>query len=168
MNVPELLGYEGADLALALDDQAQRHGLDPPGGEPSPHLVPQQRRHLVAHQAVQHPPRLLGVHQPQVDRPWPLKRFPDSGRRDLVEHHPVDRGPVLLAGLQLLGQMPADGLALPVGVGRQVDGAGDGDPRDGLDQEGRVATVEGTIGGVAAMDLNQGVISPGGVGYDIN
>ncbi len=25
-----------------------------------------------------------------------------------------------------------------------------------------------TIGGVAAFDLNEGVISPGGVGYDIN
>ena len=42
---------------------AQRHGLHAPGGEPAAHLVPEQRRDLVAHQAVQHAARLLRVHQ---------------------------------------------------------------------------------------------------------
>ena len=54
---------EGADLALALDDQPQRDRLHASRGKPAPHLVPQQRRDLVAHQPVQHAPRLLRIHQ---------------------------------------------------------------------------------------------------------
>ena len=54
---------EGADLALALHDHAQRHGLHAAGGETAAHFVPEQRRDLVAHQPVEHAARLLRVHQ---------------------------------------------------------------------------------------------------------
>ena len=60
---PILLRHECADFLLALDDQPQRDGLHPARREAAPHLVPEQRRNLVAHDAVEHSPRLLRIHQ---------------------------------------------------------------------------------------------------------
>ncbi len=59
---------------------------------------------------------------------------------------------------------------------RGVPGAGDRGPGDaadgGSDVEGGVVRVfagDGSAGGgVAAFDVKDGIISPGGVGYDIN
>ena len=87
-------GIEGADFRLAVHDQAQRHGLHASGGKPPADLVPQQRRNLVAHQAVQHAARLLRVHQVLVDFAGMLERGLDRLRRDFVEHHAED----ILAG----------------------------------------------------------------------
>ncbi len=84
---PIFHGDEGANFHLAVHDQAQGHGLHASGGEPAAHLVPQQRRYLVAHQAVQHAARLLRVHQILVDFAGMLERGLDCLRRDLVEHH---------------------------------------------------------------------------------
>src|SRR3989304_9206685 len=40
---PVLLRNEGADLALAVDDQPERDGLDPAGAQSPPGLPPPQR-----------------------------------------------------------------------------------------------------------------------------
>ena len=87
---PVFRRIERADLPLALHDQAQRHGLHAPGGKPAAHLVPQQRRNLVAHQAVQHAARLLRVHQVGIHLPRMLERGANRLGRDLVEHHAED------------------------------------------------------------------------------
>src|SRR6185437_3491637 len=50
---PVFLGLEGADLVLALGDEAERDGLDAPGREPGADRLPEDRAHLVAYQAVQ-------------------------------------------------------------------------------------------------------------------
>ena len=63
VNRPIFLGDERANLALALDDQPQRHGLHASGGKSAANLVPQQRRNFVAHQAIEHAARLLRIHQ---------------------------------------------------------------------------------------------------------
>ena len=60
---PVFLGDEGADFLFALDDQAQRHSLHPPGGKAAAHFVPEQRRNFVAHDAIEHAAGLLRVHQ---------------------------------------------------------------------------------------------------------
>jgi hypothetical protein len=114
---------EGLALGLALDDDPQRHGLDAAGGEPAPDLVPEQLRDLVADQAVDDAPGLLGADAVLRDLAGLLDRARDRGLRDLVELGAVEGGVRRLL-LQQLVQVPADRLALAVGVGREVDGVG--------------------------------------------
>ena len=119
---PVLLGHERADLALAVADEPQRHGLHAPGREPAAHLVPQERADLVAHEPVEDAARLLGVDLLRVDLARVLEGLLDGAFGDLVEDHAAH----LLLGLgrlagELLGEVPADGLALAVRVGGQED-----------------------------------------------
>jgi hypothetical protein len=58
---PVLLGLERQDLALALADDPHGDRLHAPGRQPAPHLVPEERRQLVAHEPVEHAARLLRV-----------------------------------------------------------------------------------------------------------
>src|SRR5262249_59020760 len=67
VNGPVFLLIERLDLALALHDQTQSHGLHASGRKSAPDFVPQERRNLVADNAVQHAPRLLRIHQVAVD-----------------------------------------------------------------------------------------------------
>ena len=64
---PVFLRDEGRDLLFAVADDAQRDGLDTPGGKPALDLIPQKGRDPVAHDAVEHTPCLLGIHQMHVD-----------------------------------------------------------------------------------------------------
>jgi len=67
-NGPVLLGLEGLDLPLAVYDQPQRHGLHPARGETAhPELLADERRQPIAHETIQHTPRLLSVHAGHVD-----------------------------------------------------------------------------------------------------
>ena len=116
---PVLLRHEGADLPLPLDDQAEGHGLHPPGGEPGLDALPEDRARLVAHQPVEDAAGLLRVHLPVVDPPGSAHRLLDRVLGDLVEQHPVGGR----LGIELVGHVPGDRLALAIGVGGQVDGA---------------------------------------------
>jgi hypothetical protein len=64
---PVLDRQERADLALALDDQAQRDRLHAAGGQPLLDRLPEHRAGLVADQAVQDATGLLGVDLLHVD-----------------------------------------------------------------------------------------------------
>ena len=85
-----------------------------PADRPRPDLLPQQGGDLIAHDAVQHPARLLGVHQIHIDGPGVGDGVVDHLLGDLVEGHPVG---LVVRDAQHLLQVPGDGLALPVGVG---------------------------------------------------
>ncbi len=111
--VPVAGRHEAHPLALALDHQSDRRALHAAGGEATVHLAPQHPRNRVAEQAVDDAAGLLGVDQAVVDVAPVGHGVVDGGRGDLVEDHPLDRHP----GLQLLQQVPGDGLALTVLVG---------------------------------------------------
>ena len=85
MNRPILLRNEGADQHFALDDQPQRNGLDAPGGKPAAHFVPKNWRNFVAHNAVEHPARLLRIHQVGIYLPGLIEGRADRFGRDFVE-----------------------------------------------------------------------------------
>ena len=116
-DIPPAGADEGHPLALALHDQACRHGLDAAGGEPARDLAPEDGRDLVAVQAVEDPPGLLRVDQAHVDLPRLLERALDRRAGDLVEDHPPDRH----LRLQHLDQVPGDGLALAILVRREQE-----------------------------------------------
>ena len=90
VNRPVFLGDERADFQLAFDDQAQRHSLHAPGGKSAADFVPQNRRNLVTHQAVEHAARLLRVHQILVHLGGMLEGRLDGLLRDFVEHHAIN------------------------------------------------------------------------------
>ena len=76
----------GADVAVG---EGQPLGLDTACGQTPPDLFPQQRGKLVAHDSVQNPPRLLGVHQIIVDIPGVADRLLDHLLGDFVKGHPL-------------------------------------------------------------------------------
>ena len=117
---PVLLGDEGADLVLPLAHQPGGHRLHPSGGQPPADLLPQQGGDLIAHDPVQHPARLLGVHQVLIDGPGVGDGVVDHLAGDLVEGHPAG---LVVGQVQQLLQVPGDGLPLPVRVGGQEDPA---------------------------------------------
>src|SRR5579884_2929651 len=115
LDVPVGGGDERHPLALALDDQPRGDRLHASRGEALHHLAPEHRRHLVAIEAVEDAPRLLGVDEPVVDAARLLERVLDRRPRDLVEHHAPHRH----LRLQHLDEMPGDSLALAVLVRRE-------------------------------------------------
>src|SRR5205085_7106136 len=69
---------EAADLLLAVDDQAQRHRLDPSRADPLLDLAPEEGAEPEAHEAVDDPARLLGVDAVHVDQARVLERLADG------------------------------------------------------------------------------------------
>src|SRR5579875_3063686 len=110
---PVLLRREGLDRPFALADDAHGHRLHAPRREPAPHLLPEERRELVAHEPVEDAARLLRVDQVLVDGTGVLERFQHRLLRDLVEEHAVHVAP---PSPEPLGDVPRDRLALAVGV----------------------------------------------------
>ena len=82
---PVFFLLERLDLALALDDQPQRHGLHASGGKPAADFVPKQRRDLVTHKAVEHAACLLRVDQVAIDVARMLEGFLHGLLGDFVE-----------------------------------------------------------------------------------
>ncbi len=117
LEVPVRRGAERDPLPLAVDDQPGRHGLDPAGGEAGHDLLPQHRGDLVAVEPVEDPPGLLGLDEVHVDVAGRLDGGLDRLLGDLVEDHPADRH----LGLELVEEVPGDGLALAVLVGGEEE-----------------------------------------------
>ena len=116
---PVLLGLEGADLIFPVHHHSGGDGLDASGGQTPAHLLPQQRGQLIAHDPVQNPSGLLGIHQVIVDVPGMLDGFSHHPLGDLIEGYPVR---LFVGQPQQFLQMPGDGFSLPVRVGCEVDG----------------------------------------------
>src|SRR5438034_236921 len=118
LDAPVLDGNELRDLLFPLDHQPHRDALDPSRRESTANLLPEDGRDLVPDQPIQDAPRLLRVVEVAVELQRLLDRFLDGFLGDLVEEDALrgDLGP-----LQLLVDVPGDGLALPVGVRREQD-----------------------------------------------
>ncbi len=114
---PVLLGHELADLLLTLADQPQGDGLHPPRREAGLDALPEERRRLVAHQAVEHAARLLRVHLALVDVERMRERLGHRVLGDLVEQDTAHFAPVA----ELARHVPRDRLALAVRVGGEED-----------------------------------------------
>ena len=119
-HVPIRGTHERHALTLTLDDQTGGDGLHAACGKARPHLAPQHRRQLVAVQAVQDTASLLRVDHGAVHIAGVIQRCLDRLRRDLVEHHALDRH----LRLERLHQMPCDGLPLAILIGCEIEGIG--------------------------------------------
>ena len=116
---------ERADLALALDDESQRHRLHTPRRQALLHRFPEHGARLVTDQPVEHTPRLLRFDLLLVDVARVVDGAADGVPRDLVEQHPSDWHVHAAAlGLDLQRDMRSDRLPLAIGVGRDENLAG--------------------------------------------
>ncbi len=102
---------------LALDDDAGGHRLHPAGRQTGHHLLPQNRRHLIAIQAVEDPPGLLGIDHAAVEIPRVVDRGLDGVGGDLVKHH----APYRHLGAEHLEQVPCNRLALAILIRCQIE-----------------------------------------------
>ena len=118
---PVLLRHKGAYLALTVHHHARGHALDAAGREAAADLFPQQRAQLIADDAVEYAPRLLRVHQVNVDVARGLYALCYDLLGDLVEG---DAAGLVVRELEKLLQVPRYSLALAVRVGCQIDHAG--------------------------------------------
>ena len=122
---PVLLRPEGLDLGLPLADQAQGDRLDPAGRAAARQLAPEHGRQGEAHQVVERAAREVGVDQLLVQDPGMAEGLLDGALGHLVEDDAADLHAAQgLAAVQLLGDVPGDGLALAVRVGRQIEPRG--------------------------------------------
>ena len=148
----ELGRPERADLAVAVDQDTERHRLHASGGERRREAPREQRRHRVADETVKETTCLLGVDQGVVDTARSVERRTHGVGRDLGEG---DAAEALLGTAEKLAQVPGDGLALTVEVGRQVDGtrcAGTAELRG----DGLLPGYDLVVGSPAARDVKAG------------
>ncbi len=86
---PILFRLECPDLVLPVHHQPGGHALNPSGGESAAHLFPKERRELIAHNPVQDPSCLLGIHQVIIDVPGMLDGIPDHILGNFIKSDPV-------------------------------------------------------------------------------
>ena len=116
---PVFLRHELPDFLFAFDDQPQRHRLHTPGRQTGLDALPEHRRCLVADQAIQHAPRLLGVDLALVDIERVGEGLTDGVFRDFVEQDAADLA--VAVAVQLRRHVPGDRLPFAIRVGGEQD-----------------------------------------------
>ena len=114
-------GGEDADTFVPVHKDLEGGRLDTAGRQPRHQALTEQRRQLIADDAIQETPRHLGTHERLVDRAGLLERGKHRRSRNLREGDPPKPRRV---AAQDVRQVPGNGLALAVEVGGQIDGAG--------------------------------------------
>ena len=89
---PVFFFLERLDFAFAVDDQAESDGLHASGGKAAADFVPEQRRDLIADQAIEHAARLLRVDQVAVNVARMFERGSYCLLRNFVEGDAADAG----------------------------------------------------------------------------
>ncbi len=118
-HAPVFLRAERLDLALPLDDQAQRDRLHAPRALGPGELPPQHRREGEAEQVVERAPRQIGVDQGLIELAGLGHRLGHGLLGDRVEGDAGDLLGQRLPLRQQIAHVPADRLALAIRVGRQ-------------------------------------------------
>src|SRR4029077_15866636 len=119
---PVFLLREYTDLLLALADHAQSRALHAAGRQAAANLLPQQRRQIEADEVVEGATRLLGIHQTERQAARLRHGALHLALRDFVENDAFDGLARKIAALfEQLTQVPGDGFAFAIGVGRQIE-----------------------------------------------
>ena len=114
---PIFLRHKCLDFLFTVADELHGHRLHASGRKPLLDLAPEKRAELVADNAVEHTPRLLGIHTVDIDR----MRLPHSRLYGRFRYF-IKNDAAILLGIhsQDIGQMPGDCLSFAVGIGGQI------------------------------------------------
>ena len=104
-------------FALALDNQTNGWALHPTGRQTTVHAPPQHGADFVAIETVENAAGLGSIDQAIVERSWIVDCLINCSLGDFVEHHPLYGH----LGLEVLEQVPANGLTLAVFVGCEIE-----------------------------------------------
>ena len=115
---PVLLRLKVADLVFPVAHHTGGNRLNASGRQTTADLAPQQRRKLIAHNAIQQTAGLLGIYQVHVNGAGCGNRLADHALGDFVEG---DAAGFFVGQLQQFLQMPGNGFAFPVRVGCEKD-----------------------------------------------
>ena len=108
---PVFFGVKGLALLLSINHQPHRYRLHSPRRKTVPDLLPKERGKFVAHQPIQNPPGLLGIHELLVNFPRRKERLLHRFFRDFMESDPFG----FVVPDQLF-DVPGDRLPLPIRV----------------------------------------------------
>ena len=125
-DIPVFLWLEEFDLVLAVADDAERDRLHAARRPAARQFAPKHRRQVEADEIVQGSACKVGVDQFAIDLARVLHRRGDGVLGDRVEDDAFDRC-ILFQGAALaqgLDEMPADGFAFAIRVGRQYKRVG--------------------------------------------
>ena len=103
-------------LLFTVDHEPQGHRLDTPGRKLGLYLLPQYRGEFETHEAVEHTPGLLGIHEVHVYVPRILYGFQDGILGDFVEDYPLG---ILACKPECLVKVPGYRLPLAVFIGSE-------------------------------------------------
>ena len=120
-HIPVLLRPEHLDLVLAVANDAQCHRLDAASRPATRQFAPQDRRQVEADQIVECAARQIGIDQFAINLAGMFHCGRDCILGDRVEDDTLDWR-VLLQGAALaqgFHEVPADGFAFAIGVGRE-------------------------------------------------
>ena len=142
---------ERITLVLAVDDDAKRGRLNPPGRKPKRELLPQQARKRIAADAVEHAASALRLVEVRIEVPRLVEALLDAALGDLFEQDALDLG-FLVGLLRHLHEVVGNRLALAVGVGCEQDLVGllGGGP-DRFDDLGLPLLLEELVGFLEAL-----------------
>ena len=110
LEVPIGRNLKGHAGPLAFHHDAGGHRLHPTRRQPRHHLLPQNRRHLVAVEAVEDSTGLLSIDHATIQLARVVDGRLDGIGRDLVEHHAAHRN----LGAEHLQQVPRNCLTLAI------------------------------------------------------
>ena len=114
---PVLVGLESLNLALALNDQAQRDGLHPARRLRAGKLAPQDRRERETEQIIERAAPQISVNQVLIEIARLAHSFGDGRLGYRVERHPLHVSRQRAAFLEHVEHVPADRFAFAVRVG---------------------------------------------------
>jgi hypothetical protein len=123
-DAPIFLRLEAFDLALAVDDQAQRDGLDAAGRLGAGELAPQDRREGEADQIIERAAGAIGVDQILVELAGLGHRVGYGRLGDGVERDPLHVLGQDAAVAQDFLHVPADRLPFAIWIGGEDQGVG--------------------------------------------
>ena len=117
---PILDRHKRLDLAFPFNDEAQSYGLHPARGQAAAHLVPQQRRDLITHDAIEDASRLLCVDKIAIDIPGMFKGVVHRLGGNFIKRYATNRV-ALGETAQLIFKMRCDRFSFTVRVRSEIN-----------------------------------------------
>ena len=118
-NAEGTFSLKSFNFAFTFHNESHRHALHTSSRKTAAHFSPQHGRKSKSQHAVEHTPRLLCIHQIQINRARMSNSVQDSCFRDFVKNDTARRSRIQFQNFR---KVPRDGFSLAVFIGCQPNG----------------------------------------------